>query len=276
MNISLLDSFHHFPLSVLAALSSASPDLAQPVGKHVLERCNAALRDDVEDLRQFWNAMFDTESILGGQFVLSLIDPLQSETFRIIDILTTQANFLRMLQHLLKWEHGLIMQQHVVVPDLAAAGYADAILVETPLTLFRLVSATADSAMEILPHFVSTHYFNFIDPHGLYIAYPEFTFRARGIRRPTVTAPLSASTHIDELSSFRALLLDTAAPNRRCGLSSVCAATVRHFDDNFCCQIQFDPAHPKNPFEPIIMWMLGGPSCATPSCVGYEAHVWRV
>ncbi|KAI0743310.1 hypothetical protein BC629DRAFT_1599617 [Irpex lacteus] len=255
------------PLSSLAQFQHSSPTARQLVQGEFFRRLEELLKKHGFNIHMFLDALRHFNCILAGPFVLSLLDPMGSETYNVIDVIGGDSPLFMLFAHFLEDSYGARLHARLSeLPDFPRNSYRYALLFRLPRgkTRVRLIRAVHSVPQFLIPQYSATHLMNYIAPDHLVIAYPDITFSRRSIRlRPTLPPSLA--------TQFEVATRRETVPLIDCTSSFMCGSAMRWFNDQYCTVIGL---HEEYEVIGDLRWQLGGERCDD-QCVSDEFLVAR-
>lgn len=219
----------------------------------IFRRLIALLYPEVTDAQRFLDALHTFNAVITGNFVLTLIDPLQRQTFSSIDVIVGREEYGAFKHWLEVHESSYEEDRPDQILGLHKDGYHDAVLMTCAGGYIRVIQSVARSPLFTIPHYYSSHLMNYISSDRICVAYPTLTYARQGI---LVTASAATTTYTvqrrEELFPFAV----------GCSPQVSCGDVVRSFTDDFASTIHFrdDVVHPVD--HDVVYWRIGGPPCS--------------
>lgn len=249
--------------ATLCRFQSRSKHAASAVRLEVRSRVLRALAQNIKDPEAFLDQLRECNAVLSGQFVLSVIDPLETETYSTIDVFTSDDGFLRFVEYLEDTNNGRLHSFERVVPGLSDDGFHYAFEVHCASVNIRVVRAkTCFPAMSI-PFYYSTHLMNYIAHDRVSVAYPSSTFIRRGILR-------DAQFRTD--ADFTVAPASELFPHRTCTNPHACGSHIRSFSDSSTATVIIGE---DDSSSGCVKWRLGGEKCSI-TCQSDTLQTWYI
>lgn len=245
-------------LGALYNFRTESEEADRLVREEIRTRILRSVARNLSKPEAFLHALQQYNCVVSGPFVLSLVDPLSSDSYERMDVFACDHRFSDFISYLKEEEHAVRGEDSIWVDGLEEGSFWYATDMKCPAATVRIIRSPELTPLYTIPHYYSTHLMNVLFHNRLVVGYPSLTFTRKGVIIAPVPAKTAQSTF--QLGDIREIL-----PSHSCNHCVACGFRWRSFSDASCAVFPFaaeEPCKAEAEVNDRVRWRLGGRRCS--------------